>query len=94
MRARTLGLIVAVLCLFMTGCEKRELVEQQRQATADTAATMFEAATAIEQGADPKAPSTAIKLGAAAIIESQGRSYPPAEAFLREVRSKQPVPEK
>ena len=88
-------ILTAATCLLLAGCQEREqALEKHRQATADTAATIFEAATAIENGADPRGPAVAIKLGAAAIIETQGRTYPPAEQFMHDVRnrSKQPLP--
>jgi len=72
---RHLWLALALLGLQATcsGCYRH------RQAVADSAASIWEAAAAIERGVSPAAPAAAIKAQARAIIRAQGRSYPPAE---------------
>ena len=69
-------LALGVLCL--VGCAESRTSIERRQATADSAATIYEAATAIEQGATPAAPLNAIKSNASAIATAQGHPYPPA----------------
>jgi hypothetical protein len=85
-------LIVAILFLSMclVGCEIRTSdqvakEDEIRQQIANIAAGIFEAATAISEGAQSAGPLVAIKVSASSIISAQGRQYPPAEAFLRQM---------
>ena len=71
-------LIIGGLCA-LTGCAD-PLEGARRQQVADSAATIYEAASAIEQGVAPGAPLTAIKHNASAIAAAEGMPYPPASA--------------
>lgn len=87
----TLLMLVALLALAGCQSERERLLEARAQATADAAATIFEAATAIEQGVDPAKPLTAIKVSSASIIRAQDRQYPPADAFIDQLRPQKPA---
>jgi len=63
-----LALVVVLLC----GCGTRN------RAVANSAATIWEAADALERGASPAGVTPAIKANAAAIIKSTGNTYAPA----------------
>lgn len=65
------SLVVALL--FFTGCDSR-----RDQAVADSAASIYEAAAAIDLGVDPAMPAQAIRLQAWAIIQATGHTYAPA----------------
>lgn len=69
-------IILAVFAIiWLTSCaDPRE--QERRQQTANSAATIYEAATAIEQGAPVAAPAAAIKANASAIAAAQGHPYP------------------
>lgn len=76
-------LTLIVLALTIGSCQirpTREAIadEQRRRETANSAATIYEAAAAIEQGAPPAAPAAMIKRNASAIATAQGLPYPPA----------------
>ncbi len=73
--------LALLACFVLSGCLGTKAREQQAQATADMAASIFEAAVAIENGVDPAAPLSAIKSGAAAIISVQDHTYAPADAW-------------
>jgi len=78
-----LRFLVCVSILACVGCADRDQkADEVQQSTANVAAGIYEAAVAIEQGADPQLPLSAIKLGANAIIHAQGRQYPPADAWI------------
>lgn len=66
------GLIVVAV---LAGCGN---AEARAQATADSAASIWEAAVAIERGVPAQQVTPAIKAQAAGIIRAQGRTYPPA----------------
>ncbi len=70
---------LALLPLLFIGCAE----DRRAKLTADLAASGFEAASAIEQGADPGKPLAGIKAAMAAIIYAQGYDYPPAAAHLK-----------
>lgn len=75
MRSRFVLLAVIVAAsLFTTGCSGR-----RDQAIADSAASIYEAATAVEQGVDPAKVMPTIRLQAWAIIRATERTYPPAD---------------
>lgn len=86
---RTL-LLIAALALLLTGCGNAK----RDQLTADLAASGFEAAKAIELGADPAKPLHAIKAAFAAIVYAHGYDYAPAaeyiQALLNAEKDKQP----
>lgn len=78
-RAFKIAIVVLILILIviflLTGCaDPRE--DERRQQTANSAATIYEAATAIEEGAPVAAPAAAIKANASAIAAAQGHPYP------------------
>jgi hypothetical protein len=50
----------------------------RNEATANSAATVWEAADAIDKGVDPARVTPAIKANAAAIIHASGSTYQPA----------------
>lgn len=65
-------IILFAILLFLTGCVNR-------QAVADSSASIWEAAAAIEQGADPEEPLKAIQAQSRAIIRAVGYTYSPAD---------------
>lgn len=71
-------LILPLLLLLLVGCGN-----ERAKLTADLSASVFEAASAIEQGADPGRPCAGIKAAMAAIIFAQGYDYPPAAEHLK-----------
>jgi hypothetical protein len=105
MRAHILGLhicltialclpIILVLsgCQYLTTREVEERAEKDRQ-TANMMAGVYEAASAIEKGAPPGPPLTAIKVSSTTAIQILGYSYPPADAWLRSLEAKsKPMP--
>lgn len=62
--------ILIFLALMLSGC-----VSEREQAQANSAATIWEAADAIERGLPAKLATPAIKANAAAIIKSTGVTY-------------------
>ena len=77
-RAAEIAILVLLCVLFclLVGCaDPRE--DERRQQTANSAATIYEAAVAIEEGAPVAAPAAAIKANASAIATAQGLPYPP-----------------
>lgn len=62
-------LIITIALLALSGCG------ELRQAQADSAATIWEAADAIEKGLPAELATPAIKANAAAIIKSTGHTY-------------------
>lgn len=72
-------LFLAILgIILLTSCaDPREA--ERRQETANSAATIYEAAVAIEEGAPVTAPAAAIKANASAIATAQGHPYPPPQ---------------
>lgn len=69
-------ILILTAVLLLAGCGDTRVA----QATADSAATIYEAAVAIEHGVAPAAPAAAIKANAAAIIAAQGYAWPPPAA--------------
>lgn len=69
-------LCMGVALAFICGCADRKEAAR-RQETADSAATIWEAADAIEQGVPGVGPLKAIKDNASAIAAAQGIPYPP-----------------
>ena len=70
-----LGLVAIGLLILFSGCaDPRE--DERRQQTANSAATIYEAAVAIEQGAPVAEPAAAIRANASAIATAQGHPYP------------------
>jgi phage tail sheath gpL-like len=78
LRIFLLAVLLAMLVVFAGCADARG--DARRQETAASGATIYEAALAIEQGADPAAPLSAIKRNALAIVKAQGYQYPPAPA--------------
>jgi Tfp pilus assembly protein PilP len=70
-------MLLAILLLLGCGNGQRDKL------TADLAASGFEAAKAIEQGADPAKPLHPIKAAFAAIIYAHGYDYTPAAEYLK-----------
>jgi len=70
-------LLILAPVLLITACSDPAAV---RQATANSAATIYEAAVAIEQGVPPAVAIPAIKANAAAIVAAQGYAWPPPAA--------------
>lgn len=60
--------------LALVGC-----VTDRERATADAAASIWEAADAVQKGVPGPLVVPAIKVNAAAIIKAQGLAYPPAQ---------------
>jgi hypothetical protein len=86
-------LLILVALVACTGCQIRtgaQIAKEDeiKQQIANIAADIFEAAEAISNGADPAGPLVGIKVSAGSIISAQGRQYPPAEAFLRQMTQK------
>ncbi len=71
------GFLGTLTVLVLTGCADDQT---RAQAIADSAATSWEAAEAIDRGVPPQTgPTKAIKDNAAAIIKATGRTYAPAD---------------
>lgn len=72
---------LTILALTLGSCQIRSAAEAERDErrrieTANSAATIYEAAAAIEQGAPSAGPAAAIKRQASAIATAQGLPYP------------------
>ncbi len=78
MRQLLILLLIAAL-LPLVGCGNG----QRDKLTADLAASGFEAAKAIELGADPAKPLHAIKAAFAAIVYAHGYDYAPASEYIK-----------
>lgn len=88
----TIVLVVLPGCQYLTTREVEERAEKDRQ-TANMMAGVYEAASAIEKGAPPGPPLTAIKVSATTSIQVLGYSYPPADAWLKSLEAKsKPLP--
>lgn len=90
-------LILALVAVAFSGCSIRTTEEEQaeealRQATANLAADIFEAAGAIEKGVPWALPVAAIKVSASSIITVNGRTYQPATVFMTGFTAKNPSP--
>jgi flagellar biosynthesis component FlhA len=70
-------LLGLVLVSMLSGCADARQDDRQQQ-TANSAATIYEAAVAIEQGVPAPLPLAAIKTSASAICTANGHPYPPA----------------
>lgn len=89
--------LIALMAVALSGCSIRTAEEERaeeavRQATADLAADIFEAMRAIEAGLPHAMPVTAAKVSAATIIQANGRTHAPAEAFMRGFTATNPSP--
>lgn len=83
-------ILILVAMILCSGCQIRTSdqvakEDEIKQQIANIAAGIFEAASAIEAGAPPAGPLVAIRVSAGSIISAQGRQYPPAEAFLKQM---------
>jgi len=86
-------LMLALMVFALSACSIRTDKEEQaeeavRQATANLAADIFEALRAIEAGVPLPMPVAAMKVSASTIIQVNGRSYPPAEAYMKGFQAK------
>lgn len=77
-----LALCLPLLAIALGSCQLRTAADlraedARRRETANAAATCYEAAQAIQDGADPEAPAEAIKANAQAITTAQGYAWPP-----------------
>lgn len=68
-------LLLPLVCLLLSSCADARQDERQQQ-TANSGATIYEAAVAIEQGVPAAQPLAAIKLNASAICTANGHPYP------------------
>jgi len=81
-------LLFVLSLLVLPGCEIRtadQLAKEDeiRQATANLAASIFEAMVAIEEGVPVDGPIMATKISAYTIIQTNGRDYVPAKAYVQ-----------
>jgi hypothetical protein len=72
-------LLIVLAVVALAGCGG----DNRAKLTADLCASVFEAADAIEQGADPGKPCAGIKAAMAAVIFAQGYDYQPAADHLK-----------
>ncbi len=80
---KLLAVLLLIAVCALSGCGNG----QRDKLTADLAASGFEAAKAIELGADPAKPLHAIKAAFAAIVYAHGYDYAPAAEYIQALMS-------